>query len=78
MVVCEKMNIWNDGAKLETFILNDTAEIYCVMDRPELHLSFYSISRDGSDIYRFPNRKNKKAKNGNKHMQFFCFLLGTL
>ena len=36
---------------------NNIAEIYFIMDRSDLHFSFYSIAEDGSDIHRFSNRK---------------------
>ena len=44
--------------KIETICLqNDIPEIYFIMDRSDLHLSFHSMSRDVSDIHRFPNKK---------------------
>ena len=36
---------------------NIIAEIYFIMDRSDLYFSFYSMSGDVSDVYRFPNRK---------------------
>ena len=48
---------WACG-KIEAICLqNNITEIYFIMDGSKLHFCFYSISRDGSDIDRFPNRK---------------------
>ena len=36
---------------------NKIAEKYFIMDRSNLHFSFYSIAGNGTDIHTFPNRK---------------------
>ena len=41
----------------ESYLQNNIAEIYLIIDRSEWCLSFDSIPRDGSDIHRLPNRK---------------------
>ena len=55
IVAYEEINILS---KIEDICLqNDIAEIYFIMHGSKLCFSFYSISRDGSDIYRFLHRK---------------------
>ena len=39
---------------------NNIAEIYFIINRSNLHFSFFSMSGDASDIYRFPKRKETK------------------
>ena len=53
---------------------NDIAEIYFIVERSNLHLSFCNVSGDGSDIYRFPDRK----QIGKAHMVIVYFLLENL
>ena len=45
---------------------NNTAQLYYIRGRDKLDFSFSSMSKDGSDIHRFFNRKwvlTKKRKN---------------
>ena len=46
---------------------NDIAEIYFIMNRAELCFSFCSTSKNGSDIYRFPNIYFSKATTINSN-----------
>ena len=57
MVVYEKRYLEAWGKIEDTCQENDIAEIYFMMDRSELHFSFYNTFGDDSDIHRFDHRK---------------------
>ena len=57
--------------KIEAICLqNNIAEIYFMMDRPDLHFKFYNVSGGAFDIHRFP-----KQEVNNDHVVFANLLL---
>ena len=57
MVVYEKIYFKTYTNDLYISDKNNTAQLYFILGRAELHWNFTSILKDAFDIYRFFNRK---------------------